>query len=150
MALDAVNELFMNETLADVDVLATDPNSAIGWYQQGDELANQGRYAEALISFNRAIASNSSFHEAWVFRAVVLIHLEQYQVALESCDRALECCPTNSEAWLFRGVALQRLGQYQQAYASYDRAVGKVRKSPLAEWVGWLKQRWQFDVMKFD
>lgn len=134
----------MNETLADVDRLVTDPTSAIGWYQHGDGLANQGRYAEALISFNQAIALNPDFHEAWVFRGVVLIHLEHYQEALESCDRALALCPTNSEAWLFRGAALQRLGQYQKAYESYDRAMGKTHKSPLAECLGWLKQRWQF------
>jgi len=113
--------------------------SSVTCYRQGEALADNGQYAESLISFDQAIALQPNHDAAWVFRGVVLIHLEHYQDALSSCDRAIKLCPDNSEAWLFRAVALQRLGRYQEAYSSYSQAIGKepasiwqsVRKHPL-------------------
>ncbi|WAL58936.1 tetratricopeptide repeat protein [Thermocoleostomius sinensis] len=102
-----------------------------------------GNYAEALDSFDRAIALQPNDTAAWVFRAVMLIHLEQYSEALESCDRAIAISPDYSEAWTFRGVALHRLGRYQEAYASYDRAVGQDYLSPKARIRRWLKQQFE-------
>lgn len=101
-----------------------DHGNSVTCYKHGETLANLGEYAEALASFNQAIALQPNDDAAWVFRGVVLIHLGQYQEALLSCDRAIQICPTHAEAWTFRGVALHRLGRYPEAYASYDRAVG--------------------------
>lgn len=103
--------------------------SSVNYYRQGEVLADAGEYAEALASFDQAIALQPNCDAVWVFRAVVLIHLEQYQEALLSCDRAIQIYPTNSEAWTFRGVALHRLGRYAEAYASYERATGKASVS---------------------
>jgi tetratricopeptide (TPR) repeat protein len=79
-----------------------------------------------------------SDHAAWVFRGVVLIHLNRYEEALSSCDKALEIAPEDKEAWTFRGAALHGLGRYKETYASYDKALGNP-KTPL-----WRKliQKW--------
>ncbi|WP_088891515.1 tetratricopeptide repeat protein [Leptolyngbya ohadii] len=94
------------------------------WFKQGEQLADQGSYREALEQFDRVLAVQPNHGSAWVFRAVVLIHLDRFQEALESCDRALTANPTNAEAWLFRAVALQRLNRYPEAYTSYGKALG--------------------------
>ncbi|PSB16868.1 hypothetical protein C7B61_11415 [filamentous cyanobacterium CCP1] len=112
------------------------------WYGQGDVLAKQSRYDEALACFDRAIELQPDYHEAWVFRGVVLIHLERYQEALESCDRAIELCPTNSEAWIFRGAALHQLGNYRTAYASYEQALGETSLPVVDEFWSWVKRAW--------
>lgn len=99
------------------------------WYEKGEQLANSGKYVEALTCFNKALAIQPQDNAAWVFKAVVLIHLNRYQEALASCEQALEIQPTDKQAWLFRGAALNHLGRYKQSYASYDKALGIERQS---------------------
>lgn len=94
------------------------------WFKQGEQLADRGFYRDALEQFDRVLAVQPHHEPAWVFRAVVLIHLDRFQEALASCDRALSINPTYAEAWLFRGVALQRLNRYPEAYSSYGKALG--------------------------
>lgn len=94
-------------------------------------MANLGRYEEALVSFDQALAIQPDDHAAWVFRGVVLIHLGRYSEALISCEKALKIHPNDIQAWIFRGAALHYLGQYKKAYASYDSALGIQRQSGL-------------------
>lgn len=104
------------------------------FYQQGESLANLGHYAEALVAFDRAIAAHqvnkTKVAATWVFRAVVLIHLQAYEEALVSCERALKLEPKHMEALVFRGVALNYLGQYQDSYTSYAKAIGLAQGEP--------------------
>lgn len=114
---------FMSESLADFEqTLAINPCSGAAWYDQGDKLANSGKYTEALSCFDRSLQLKPDDTAAWVFRGVVLIHLERYEEAVTSCNHAIELASGDREAWLFRGVALQRLGRYREAYVSYNRA----------------------------
>ena len=121
------------------------------YYQKGEEFANQNQYSTALTYFDRAIALQPNDCATWVFRAVVLIHLQRYEEALISCDRALALQPLDPEAWLFRGVALQRLGRYTEAYSDYQRALDPGESKNCAEWQGtgwtkwqqWFKQAWK-------
>lgn len=106
-----------------------DADAAEGWYETGEQLANLGKYVEALNYFNQAVEIQPQDHAAWVMRGVVLIHLNRYEEALASCETALKIQPTNKQAWLFRGAALNHLGRYKQSYASYDKALGIERQS---------------------
>lgn len=112
-----------NQTNIQADVDLTD------LYKKGEQLANSGNYAQALTCFDQAITIQPQSVAAWVFRGVVLIHLERYKEALASCDRALSILPTDRQAWLFRGAALNHLGWYKQSYNSYDKALGIQRQS---------------------
>jgi tetratricopeptide (TPR) repeat protein len=100
------------------------------WYEKGEQLANLGKYVEALNYFNQAVAIQSENNAAWVMRGVVLIHLNRYEEALVSCEKALQIQPNDKQAWLFRGAALNHLGRYKQSYGSYDKALGIERQSP--------------------
>jgi tetratricopeptide (TPR) repeat protein len=133
----------MKRVLTDCSQIELVDQSNTAWFLRGSDLASLGNYAEALESFDRAIALQPNDTAAWVFRAVMLIHLEQYPAALESCNRAIAISPDYAEAWTFRGVALHRLGHYQDAYASYDRAVGQEYLTPRARLKQWIKQRFE-------
>lgn len=116
------------------------------WYRQGELLANQQRYAEALTCFEQVLQVQADSAAAWIFRGVMLIYLENYREALDSCERAIALHPHNPEAWIFRGVALHRMGYYQQAYASYDRALGihwKTTRPLLSRLKQPLRQFWR-------
>lgn len=110
------------------------------WYEQGEELAQEKRYSEALSCFDQVVSLQPDCDAAWVFRAVMLLHLGEPQAALASCERAIQICPSNQEAWLFQGAALQRLGQYQKAYNSYDRALGHSNQSLGSRLLRWLRR----------
>lgn len=123
------------------EALATNPNSALLWYQRGDALAQLQRYEEALASFDRAIAYQPDYVVAWTFRAVILIYLGRYAEALSSCEQALTLQPGDREAWIFRGVALHRLGDYRHAYLSYEQALQDETSSSQPQgWLWWLTQ----------
>ncbi|MGJ3250302.1 MAG: tetratricopeptide repeat protein [Elainellaceae cyanobacterium] len=123
-------------------------DTRMSWYEQGQVLASQGLYAEALETFNRAIHDQPENHEIWVFRSIILIHLENYLDALSSCDRALEIQPDSPQAWTLRGVALHRLDRYQEAYSSYERALGIRHRSTPTHFTDRLKGVWKSLIMK--
>ena len=114
--------------LNSIDELQSAAEVAKIWQQKGTQLANLGKYTEALNYLNRAITIYEN-PTALVMRAVVFIHLGENEAALIDCDRALTINPKDKQAWLFKGVALNYLGRYKQCYASYDRALGIERRS---------------------
>ncbi|MBD2460102.1 tetratricopeptide repeat protein [Oscillatoria sp. FACHB-1407] len=134
----------MSNPLADLDLSSVaDASDSVAWYNQGEALANLGRYPDALYCFERVIKIRPDYAAAWVFRGVILIHLERYEEALDSCEQALSLQPEDSEAWTFRGVALHRLGDYRSAYASYDRALGVKRQSMWQTLLQRLRKVWK-------
>jgi tetratricopeptide (TPR) repeat protein len=142
-AVDATAPTDVNIPLQDPqDSPPQDSQSSAFWYAQGDALAQQDRYAEALTKFDQAIALQPNYHEALVFRGVVLIHLGRYQEALESCDRAIAIRRNHAEAWIFRGAALHQLGDYRAAYISYEHALGHAHPSPIRNVLNWVRQTW--------
>ena len=112
-----------------MDEVQSTVDAAKIWQQKGIQLANLGKYTEALNYLNRAINIYPEEPNALVMRAVVFIHLGQNEAALADCDRALAINPKDKQAWLFKGVALNYLGRYKQCYDSYDRALGIERRS---------------------
>lgn len=108
--------------------LQVNADLATDWYEKGERLANSGNYAQALACFDKAVMHPEN-NAAWVFRAVVLIHLERYEEAVASCNKALIIQPNDKQAWLFRGAALNHLCRYKQSYDSYDKALGIERQS---------------------
>ena len=85
--------------------------------------AGQRRHAEALASFDRALAARPDYAEALYNRGVTLQELKRFAEALASYDRALAARPDYAEALYNRGNALQELQRFDEALASYDRAL---------------------------
>ncbi len=124
------------------------PFDGMAWYEQGQILASHGAYADALVRFEQALKEQPNNHEMWVFKSVVLIHLERHLDALAGCDRALEIWKDSPQAWTLRGVALYRLDRYQEAYDSYEKALGTRHQSPLVPVAERLKGVWKSLIMK--
>ena len=86
-------------------------------------LRELGRYAEALRSYDRALARQADYAEAHYNRALTLHALERHDEALAGYDRALALKPDYAAAYNNRGVTLRGLGRLQQALGDFDRAV---------------------------
>jgi len=60
------------------------------WYQQGTDLARDGRWGEALVFYERCLEIYPSGVEAWHEKAVTLNRLGRHQEALAAFDRVIE------------------------------------------------------------
>ncbi|MEM9818564.1 MAG: tetratricopeptide repeat protein [Cyanobacteria bacterium P01_D01_bin.6] len=103
--------------------LDTEVSTAENLTHQGQILAVQRRYEEAIASYERAVDIKPDKHDAWNNRGIALDDLGRYEEAIASYDRAVDIKPDKHEAWYNRGIALQNLGRYEDAIASYERAV---------------------------
>ncbi|MEB3282207.1 MAG: tetratricopeptide repeat protein [Lyngbya sp.] len=93
------------------------------YLKQGEALANENRYSEALTSFEKAIKMNPNLEEAWYNQGNILVRFSRYTEALKSYEKALEINSKKYEAWYNRGNVLVKLKRYSEALESYDRAL---------------------------
>jgi tetratricopeptide (TPR) repeat protein len=96
---------------------------AMQYDTEGVNFANLGRYEEAVASYDRAIAINPDYVDAWHNRGNALFRLNRKKEAVASYDKAIAINPDYVDAWNNRGVALHDLRRYEEAVASYDKAI---------------------------
>jgi len=80
-------------------------------------------YGNAITSWEKVLAINPDYHEAWYNRGVELSALGRKEEAIQSYDKAVDIKPDYHEAWYNRGVELDDLGRKEEAIQSYDKAV---------------------------
>lgn len=90
---------------------------------RGKALQAQGKHAEALALFERAVQLAPSSFDAWFNRAYALDDLGDYEGAVAAWDRALRLDPNRAAAWSNMGIALLVLGRREEALAAYSRAL---------------------------
>jgi protein O-GlcNAc transferase len=83
----------------------------------------QGKGAQALGNFDRALALRPNDADALNSRGIALYRMGKLDEALASYDRALAAHPNHADTFNNRAVALRVLGRFDQALASYDRAL---------------------------
>jgi predicted O-linked N-acetylglucosamine transferase (SPINDLY family) len=86
-------------------------------------LHRQGRFAEALAGYDRALAIAPEHADALVGRGNALRALGRHDEALASFARAIAMGPDSANAFNCHGVCLQELGRHEEALASYGRAL---------------------------
>jgi tetratricopeptide (TPR) repeat protein len=97
-------------------------------YTQSVDLANEGKYTEALQAADQALALNVSslMPVIQANRAGILTVTGRYDEALTAADAALAAegnlTTTHSIAWYNKGDALRHLGRFEEANAAFARA----------------------------
>jgi len=71
-------------------VEASKPDPAVTAFNEGAELANDGKTAEALAKFDEAVAANAKLTRGWEARAKMAIRTKDWPKAIESANKALE------------------------------------------------------------
>lgn len=105
---------------------------AIAWNQHGLELGNQGRFAEALAAFDKALVLEPRFALARSNRSWTLGSLGRFAEALAVIDQALELDPNLALAWSNKGWIHYNLGQWNEAITAFDHALTIEKTHPLA------------------
>jgi tetratricopeptide (TPR) repeat protein len=97
-------------------------------YSQSVDLANEGKYPEALDAADKALAKNESSMTGLIQsnRAGILVMLHRYDEAIAAADAAIgiegNLTTVHSIAWYNKANALRALGRIPEAQAAYDRA----------------------------
>ncbi|WP_426615642.1 tetratricopeptide repeat protein [Bradyrhizobium sp. McL0616] len=116
--------------------LAVNPRNPLSYYNRGSILAEFARnYPEAIDQFDKAIAFNPNFADAYSSKGNCLEKLRRYEDALIAYDKALSIKPDLEAAWLGRGNVLRNLKRYDEAFATYDKA-SSVKPGFENAWVG--------------
>jgi tetratricopeptide (TPR) repeat protein len=115
-----------------VPVLAADiseqVNSAGALYSESVDLANAGKYQQALDSADKALAMNVTSLTGLIQsnRAGILVMLDRNEEAIAAADAALavegNLTAVHSIAWYNKGNALINLGRTAEARIAYDKA----------------------------
>jgi len=104
-------------------------NSAGALYSKSVDLANAGKYSEALEASDEALALNVSSLVPLIQanRAGILVMLGRFEEANAAADAALavegNLTSVHSVAWFNKGNALKSLGRCDEAKTAYARAV---------------------------
>jgi tetratricopeptide (TPR) repeat protein len=96
---------------------------AINAYNNGSDLASQGKFQDALVETEKALSIQPNFTLALTQKAGILNVMGRYQEALDATNAAIAGNANISEAWVNRADALVHLGKYQDAIDSANRAL---------------------------
>lgn len=105
------------------DLLKTYPKSEFLFNLLGIALQAQGKLAEAVDAFDRAIQSKPDFAQAFSNRGNALRALGKLEAAVESHANAIRFAPDFSQAYNNRGSALKALGKLREAKQDFDEAI---------------------------
>jgi tetratricopeptide (TPR) repeat protein len=112
-------------------VLATDntsqENNAWYWYNNAVDLANEGKFSEALVANEKALSINQTMPLAWANEAGILVQLGRYDEAIAAADKVLSTGSTDmpnayAAAYYSKGDALRALGKNAEANDAYAKA----------------------------
>ncbi|KAM0840810.1 hypothetical protein ACQ4PT_059411 [Festuca glaucescens] len=99
------------------------PDTAQSLQHQGNKLAEEGKYHEALSKWEASLSlipDNAIIHEQ---KAQVLLELGDAWCALTAATSATEVEPSWPEAWVTLGRAQLNFGEPDKAIESFDRAL---------------------------
>ena len=95
--------------------------TALDHNEAGVALFNQKRYAEALASYDRALALDSRYGVAWANKANALFALGRGKEAGPCFERAILIAPIGSDAWYSKAFVEKSLAEWPRALRSYER-----------------------------
>jgi tetratricopeptide (TPR) repeat protein len=108
------------------------PGDARAWHNLGTALADDGRDAEAVKDFTRAVELDPLYVSAYAHRGISYSALGKYPEAIADYEKALELDPNNSKAKIGLGVVAEKSGDAQLARQRFLEAVEKDPGSAIA------------------
>ncbi|MBD2107188.1 serine/threonine-protein kinase [Nodosilinea sp. FACHB-13] len=104
----------------DFGLLLPPEEKAVYLTRQGDRLRYQGRYPDALVTYNQAVESQPDYAPAYLGRCRALIALKRPLEAIVACDDALAYSTYYPEAVRSKGNAEEQQGKLLAALELYE------------------------------
>jgi len=102
--------------------------------EAGINFFNNGKYAEAILCFNKALKQNPENSKSWYNKGLVLKKIGNYDDALFCFDQALTINPNFLSALNSKANLLSLCGLYQKARESYEIILDKDPAHSDAMW----------------
>jgi outer membrane protein OmpA-like peptidoglycan-associated protein/tetratricopeptide (TPR) repeat protein len=114
--------LFINPATLDAQVnYSTHKKSAIKAYNEGMQYLNEKQYDHAVSRFQRAIAIDKNFIEAYLLMAQTYEDLKQYKEAIQAYHNGLNINPEfHPYSFIVLGDLEFKLSRYEDAMKSYQ------------------------------
>jgi tetratricopeptide (TPR) repeat protein len=93
------------------------------YVREGDAFYYEGRYEDAIVSYDEALKVEPTIFAAWRGKARTLRRLKQYEEALVCNSQAMQIKPDDGLNWFERGYILQNLQKYEAALEAYNQAI---------------------------
>jgi tetratricopeptide (TPR) repeat protein len=93
------------------------------WLEQGNRLAKEGRYAQAIDAYNQSLHLDASNAKVFTYRGIAFQHMGLNNESMRDFEQALSINPNESAAWQGRAASYIELGQYRSAIKSADKAI---------------------------
>lgn len=93
------------------------------FYYMGRQSLIDGKYPQAIESFNILSKLDSTMYEAYFFRGIAKYNLGDFTGAQRDFDRTLHFNPIYTPAYHYRAITLSRIGKYDMALKDLEEAV---------------------------
>ncbi|HEX2684933.1 MAG TPA: tetratricopeptide repeat protein [Ferruginibacter sp.] len=93
------------------------------FYNEGQKLEKKFKYAEALVSYKKAIAKDPKYKEAQFGAGWINNELKKYADAIPFLQKAKDLWPNEAKIYLELGYANEKLGKKNEAIKNYDKCL---------------------------
>ena len=94
------------------------------YYSEGVRKFEEGKYQEAISSFDKALKQDPKLTDAYHYRGQAYYKIDRFPDAIMDYNKVLQLNPENAEAFHHRGQAYSGSGNYDQAIVDYSKAIG--------------------------
>jgi tetratricopeptide (TPR) repeat protein len=95
------------------------PQGAEEWHERGEALFRDGRFEDALASFDRTLAIDPWHAAAWSNKGNCLFKMGRTEEGLTCANRALEVDPHSADTWAHKAAMENALARPAEALASF-------------------------------
>ena len=89
---------------------------------KGAELAKNGKYEEAILQFNKAIAIKPDYYKAYSNRGLAYLKLNKLDKAISDFDKSLDIKPDYAAAYNGRGITYAQKKEYSKSLSDLVKA----------------------------
>jgi tetratricopeptide (TPR) repeat protein len=100
------------------------------WHEKGNRESEVGRFKEAVLCYDKALAINPRVAGTWRDKGAALSKAGELAEAIKSYDKSLDLNPSDPVTWFDKGTTLKRMGRVKDAVECFDRAIAIDRTDP--------------------
>ncbi len=100
------------------------PSFDVSWQKVGNAMSREGRWAEAIDAYERALSINPGQDVSWIGLGLAYETRGRRTEADAAFSRAVSANPKNAWAHYYLGRSLERGGERDKAREEYERALG--------------------------
>lgn len=93
------------------------------FFYRGRQFLMEGKYPQAIESFNMLARLDTTLYEAFFFRGIAKYNLGDFVGAQVDFDRTLRINPVFTHAYHYRAITFSRVGRYEDALNDLREAV---------------------------